>query len=65
MRVNGAGTKLFESLSDYVGSVRVMIKNKRLSLKIYKLGDWFSIFEKVVIEIVKITRQAGKEDEVR
>jgi hypothetical protein len=34
-------------------------------LKIYKLGDWFSIFEKVVIEIVKITRQAGKEDEVR
>lgn len=63
MRVNGAGTILFENLSDYVGNIRVVIKNKQLSLKIYKLGDWFTVFEKTILEIVKITRQAVKNDE--
>lgn len=65
MRVNGAGTKLFDSLNQYVGSIRVLVKNKKLSIKIYKLGDWFTIFEKTVLEVVKIVRQAVKSDENR
>lgn len=63
MKTSGAGTKLFEALNTYVGSMRVLMKNKRLSIKIYKLGDWFSVFEKAVLEIVKIVHQAGKKDE--
>lgn len=63
MRTNSAGTKLFEAMNQYVGSVRVLMKNKRLSIKIYKLGDWFTLFEKTVLEIVKIVRGAVKNDE--
>jgi len=60
MRVNGAGTMLFESLSQYIGGIRVLLVNKKLSLKIYKLDNWFDIFEKVILEIVKIVREAAK-----
>lgn len=63
MQVNGAGTKLFEALNSVVGSIRVLVKNKKLSIKIYKLGDWFSVFEKTILEIVRITRQGGKTNE--
>ena len=63
MKVPGSGTMLFESLNQYVGGLRVSIKNNKMSLKIYKLGDWFTIFERVVLEIVRIIRQASKKNE--
>ncbi len=63
MKITGAGTKLFDNLNQYIGSIRVTIKDKRLSLKIYKMGDWFTIFEKVILESVKIVIQGMKEHE--
>lgn len=62
MKIDGAGTKLFDALNHYIGSIRVLVINKKLRIKIYKLGDWFTTFERTVLEIVKIVVNTNKEN---
>lgn len=61
MKIDGAGTELFNALNEYIGTIRVSVVDKKLWIKIYKLGDWFSIFEKTIHEVVKLVIKAKKE----
>ena len=47
-RINGIGLELFEALSPYLSSLKVNYIDKKLQIKVFKRGDWFSVLYEIV-----------------